>query len=132
MAFGTGPYGLGSLGVALPLADEEQTRTLVTSRRIDFVNGLFEADSDGNPEGMNDIHQRIGILLSQATWPATVGNDFAAAVGAEVRYRLQPLLQPPVPDITITAVVVTTQVNGGRVRVDFQNNLLNVPDSVTV
>lgn len=132
MAFGTGPYGLGSLGVALPLPDEEAATTLVTSRKIDFVNGLFVGDGEGNPDGMNDIHQRIGILLSQAKWPGTIGNDFAASVEAEIRYRLQPLLQPPTPDITIMAVVVETRVNSGRIRVDFQNNLLNVPDSVTI
>lgn len=132
MAFGTGPYGIGSLGVALGLPLEEATRVLVTSRQIDFVNGTFQYDVDGNPQGMNDIHQRIGILLSQARWPQNVGNDFTAAIEAEVRFRLAVLLQPPTPDITITGVQVVPYVNGGRVKIDFTNNLLNEPDSVTV
>jgi len=64
--FGTGPYGLGPFGKAVLPPEEPKPKILHSSREINGVTRRYVLDSDGNFEGMDDIAQRVLLLVSYA------------------------------------------------------------------
>jgi hypothetical protein len=125
--FGNGPFGSNPLGLASIAGLPEAPIKLVTSRSID-VNGKEAQDSDGNFSSMPDSHQRLLLALQLCEFPPLIGLDYEAAVDAEIRDKATVLGS----DITITSIDVLPYVNGGRITVNFTDNYLNQPSSVTL
>lgn len=125
--YGNGVYGSSPFGLASIAGADEATIVLVTSRDID-TQGTEEQDSDGNFSETPDTHQRLRLSLALCEFPPLVGLDYEAAVDAEIRDKATVLGG----DITITSVEVVPYVNGGRITVNFIDNYLNQPSSVTL
>jgi hypothetical protein len=77
---------------------------------------------------MPDSHQRLLLALQLCEFPPLIGLDYEAAVDAEIRDKATVLGG----DITITSIDVLPYVNGGRITVNFTDNYLNQPSSVTL
>jgi len=123
--FGNGVFGTGSFGLASIAGLPEAPIKLVTSRKIE-TNGTEERDADGNFTEMPDSHQRLLLSLQLCEFPPLVGLDYEAAVDAEIRDKASVLGD----DITITSIDILPYVNGGRITVNFTDNVLNQPSSV--
>lgn len=66
-AMGVGPFGVVTAGYAVPeAANAKPPTTLTSSRRIDFVTQRYVHNSAGGFEGMDDIGQRVVLLVSGA------------------------------------------------------------------
>lgn len=66
-AMGVGPFGVVTAGYAVPEAtNAKPPTTLTSSRRIDFVTQRYVHNSAGGFEGMDDIGQRVVLLVSGA------------------------------------------------------------------
>lgn len=66
-AMGVGPFGVVTAGYAVPeAANAKPPTTLTSSRRIDFVTQRYVTNSAGGFEGMDDIGQRVVLLVSGA------------------------------------------------------------------
>lgn len=66
-AMGVGPFGVVTAGYAVPEAvNAKPPTTLTSSRRIDFVTQRYVTNSAGGFEGMDDIGQRVVLLVSGA------------------------------------------------------------------
>lgn len=125
--FGNGVYGSSPFGLASIAGLPESPIKLVTSRKIK-TNGTEDQDSDGNFSTMPDNHQRLFLALQLCEFPLLIGLDYEAAVDAEIRDKATVLGS----DITITSIDVLSYINGGRVTVNFTDNVLNQPSSVTL
>lgn len=66
-AMGVGPFGVVTAGYAVPeAANAKPPTTLTSSRRIDFVTQRYVTNSAGGFDGMDDIGQRVVLLVSGA------------------------------------------------------------------
>lgn len=66
-AMGVGPFGVVTAGYAVPeAANAKPPTTLTSSRRIDFVTQRYVHNGAGGFEGMDDIGQRVVLLVSGA------------------------------------------------------------------
>ena len=66
-AMGVGPFGVVTAGYAVPEAvNAKPPTTLTSSRRIDFVTQRYVTNSAGGFDGMDDIGQRVVLLVSGA------------------------------------------------------------------
>lgn len=125
--YGNGSYGSSPFGLAAIAGDAEPPVVLVTSRKITTA-GIDEQDENGNFPPMPDSHQRLFLALQLCEFPPLIGLDYEASVDAEIRSKAAVLGS----DITITSIVIVTHVNGGRITVNFTDNYLNLPSSVTL
>ncbi len=93
MPYGTGPFGVDTLGIAAAEPEAEATGTIVTSRKIDFATGRYVLDDNGNAESMPDLHQRVGLLLAYGVKePDLIGDDFAGEMEKQIRAALSVLV----------------------------------------
>lgn len=127
MSYGQGPYGSNPFGLAAIANEDEVPIVLVTSRKI-TIDGIDEQDSNGNFLQMPDTHSRLFLALQLCEFPPLIGLDYEASVDAEIRDKATPLGT----DITITSIDIAPVVNGGRFTVNFIDNILNQPSSVTL
>lgn len=125
--YGSGAYGTSSFGLASIAGDDEPPIKLVTSRNI-LTNGKDEQDANGNFVPMSDTQQRLLLSLQLCRFPANIGFDYESSVDAEIRDKASVLGA----DVTITTIDIVPFVNGGRITVNFIDNYLNQPSSVTL
>lgn len=140
LGFGTVPFGLTPFGIPPdPFADEGPT-VLRSSRKVDFVRGLVTNDDDGNPEGMDDIAQRIVLAVKRVVVPEIQTRSFDEEMQQEIRRVLTEaeLLSTSNPAIDLVrsdgqrAVQIVPKPNGFQASISYRNNLTGTEMSVTV
>src|SRR3990172_5916963 len=97
--FGVGPYGLMPFGTVTEAYEEQLPTNISSSRRIDFTTGRYELDdASGGFDHMDDVYQRIGLLLAYAaTKPGLIGESFEAKREQHIRNALHPLTNSKPP-----------------------------------
>jgi hypothetical protein len=108
--FGTGPYGLASLG--LP-ADEPETLApakIGNARKIDGKTRRYVVAADGGFEAMDETAQRVLLLVSLAVGkePPFLTPQGNAEMEQRIRTALAPLLDTRDPDIDLEEVDCST------------------------
>jgi hypothetical protein len=138
--FGTVPFGLAPFGIPPDPFDEEGPTVLVSSRQLDLVQGNVEIDDDGNPEGMDDIAQRVILAVQSVVVPQIRTRAFDEEMQQEIRRVLAEaeLTTGSAPSIDLVradgqrAVQIFTTPNGANISVSFFNNLTGTETSVEV
>jgi YD repeat-containing protein len=121
MAFGLGPYGIATIGIAGTSPPPSTPTTLVSSKQIDGRTNRYVYDSNGNPVGMPDLQQRVQLLIDYGvTMPALIGSDFESATEAQIRNALKPLTDRPA-DAVIQSIEVSSDLDTSYVRIVFQD-----------
>lgn len=120
--FGVGPYGLMPFGTVTEPYDEQLPTNISSSRRIDFTTGRYELDdASGGFDHMDDVYQRIGLLLAYATpKPGLIGESFEAERELQIREALRPLTHSRPQLIRITSIVTTTSGGSSQTAVRFK------------
>lgn len=110
MAYSTGPYRLAT---SLP---SPGASTLTSSRKIDFVQRRYVTDDDGGFEAMDDVAQRVLLLVCFSVTPQKfISTQALAAAAQDIRDALKPLTTGPEPEIEI-AEVVAERTSAGSTR----------------
>jgi hypothetical protein len=138
--FGTVPFGLAPFGIPPEPFDEEGPTILVSSRQLDLVQGNVDIDDDGNPEGMDDIAQRVILAVQSVVVPQIRTRAFDEEMQQEVRRVLAEaeLTIGSAPSIDLVradgqrAVQIFTTPNGANISVSYRNNLTGTETSVEV
>jgi hypothetical protein len=131
MAFGTGPFG-SSLGpTTLSFAAEERS-SLSSSRKINGVTKRYELNEQGGFESMDDVSQRVLLLISFADieTPFITDRDMQEQ---ELRLRdaLRAMTTGPEPAIRLLEVSVVSNEPGVTTKtIRFQNLLTNTETTV--
>ena len=140
LGFGTVPFGLSPFGIPPePFADEGPT-VLSSSRKLDLVTGVVTNDSDGNPEGMDDIAQRVMLAVQQAKVPPIQTSAFDEQMQQAIRQVLTEaeLTTGSAPSIDLVRkdgqrpIQVFPQAGGVNVSISYRNNLTGTETSVEV
>jgi hypothetical protein len=128
--FGSGPYG-----GPLPVPASENPRPLVSSRSLiaGARGDVYELDGEGGDVGMDDVAQRVRLLLAFEAGPRapnTTPRELAARAG-RLRAALAPLSSGPAPAIVIEDVKVE-RTSAGHVResVTFRRTDTNTRQTV--
>lgn len=125
-SYGSGPYGYRAAADALPVEAAELPVVNASSRRLDGKTKLVSFDDDGNAEAMDDVAQRVLLLVSyQLQMPPVVGRDFGPLLEQRIRKALAPLLARPAPAIQLHTVAVTRDASTTYVEVRYRNLLTN-------
>lgn len=110
--------------------------TIHSSREIDFATGRYTFAEDGSCNGMNDVAQRVMMLVARAEYfsPAAFIDDRSiSAQEQEIRAALRPLWFGPSPLIADLRITVETPGNGTiKRRVEFTNLATTLKESVTL
>lgn len=125
MAFGTGPWGTDGYGIPLPPPPGPNESSLTTSRAIDAATGRYLCDAAGNFLPMDDVSQRVLLLVSFAS----VASPFITATAlsdqkAAITKALEPLTKGTTPAIQILDLTLTDDGKDGVTRTLTFKNLL--------
>lgn len=113
MSYGTGAYGSFGAGLPIPGASTDNRPTIVSSRRIDpkKKDYVFEDDGTGNYDGMDDIYQRVILLVAfELKHPKLIGVDYEADMTQRIRKALLPLVREK--SIKIKSIEITKGTSG--------------------
>ncbi len=140
LGFGTVPFGLSTFGIPPDDPEEEGPTVLNSSRKLDLVRGIVNIDDDGNPEGMDDIAQRVILAVRQAKVPEIQTRSFDEEMQQEIRRVLADaaLTTGSAPSIDLVradgqrAVQVFPKSNGVDISVSYRNNLTGTETSIEV
>lgn len=138
--FGTVPFGLSPFGIPPEPFAEEGPTVLRSSRKLDLVRGVVNIDEDGNPEGMDDIAQRVILAVRQARIPEIQTRAFDEEMQQEIRRVLAEaeLTTGSAPSIDLVradgqrAIQVFPKPNGVDISISYRNNLTGTETSVEV
>lgn len=131
MGYGQGPYG--TTDGTPPSLPAQVPTSLSSSRQIDGVTRRYVQDTHGGFAAMDDVAQRVLLLVSFAELNATVItpqtlNDQANAI----RAALVPLLDVKTPAISLIAVDVTRSASGTMTKaVTYKNLLTDTQTTIT-
>jgi hypothetical protein len=132
MSFGQGPFGVVTLGIAPAEVSTVPPTTLTSSRKVDFATGRYVQDEAGGFAGMDDVVQRVTLLVAGAIsrLPATVDRRTLAAVKDAVRVALAPVVDDGSARIDDVSIV---QPRAGAVAasVTFTNLLTGTKQTAT-
>ncbi len=134
MGFGAGPFGgvpLGQTAAALPAEDPT---TLTSSRAIDVTTQRYELDDEGGFDAMDDVAQRVFLLLcfELGPTPKFIDSRFDGAVRNAVVRALRPVTEGADPQAKLERVTVERQRPGGtRVMVEYLNLTTNSKRTVS-
>ena len=138
--FGTVPFGLSPFGIPPDPFVNEGPTVLRSSRKLDLVKGTVRIDDDGNPEGMDDIAQRVILAVRQARVPEIQTRSFDEEMQQEIRHVLADaqLTTGSAPSIDLVRadgqkpVQIFPKSNGANVSISYRNNLTGTETSVEV
>lgn len=132
--FGIGPFGLTPFGIPPEQFNATPPTVLVSSRAVNLVEGGYEFDANGNFEGMDDVGQRIVLLVKTAVLPELQTVGFEEAARAEILRVLDPVIGGTNPDATVTSedVTIVLRPNGFRITIFYVNNVTGSKTSVTL
>lgn len=122
-AMGFGPFGVAVMGYAVPeAANAKPPTTLTSSRRIDFVSQRYVVSSQGGFEGMDDVGQRVVLLVSGAVKvPKKITPRAVSSIQESVRAALDSMINVE-RVITLDSVQVVSERAGQlAARVVFTN-----------
>ncbi len=128
MGFGAGPFGgvpLGQTAAALPAEDPT---TLTSSRAIDATTQRYVLDDEGGFEAMDDVGQRVLLLLSfeLGPTPKLIDSRFDGSVRNAVVRALRPVTEGADPQAKLVGVTVVRPRGGAtRVVVEYLNLTTN-------
>ncbi|MBM61360.1 MAG: hypothetical protein CL484_00245 [Acidobacteria bacterium] len=130
--FGLAPFGISTFGLPAAALPGESVSPLGSSRLIDKF-GRYVLNSEGGFATMDDLHQRIVLLLAyNFTMPALVGEDFSTTIGKRVRVALAPLIQGREPRMVLKRVEADWAAGSSRVLVTFYDPRANTTETITV
>lgn len=140
LGFGTTPFGLYPFGIPPEEFEDEGPTVLHSSRKLDLATGTIELDDDGNPEGMDDVAQRVVLAVRQAIVPEIQTRAFDEEMQQEVRRVLAEAElttgSAPVIDLVRAdgqrAVQIFPKSNGVDISISYRNNLTGTETSVKV
>lgn len=140
LGFGTVPFGLSPFGIPPEPFAEERPTVLRSSRKVDFVTGTIRIDDDGNPEGMDDVAQRVVLAVRQAVVPELQTRSFDEEMQQEIRRVLvtAELTTGSAPNILLTRadgqkpVQITQKPNGFQALISYRNNLTGTETSIEI
>lgn len=128
MSFGLGPFGVGTPVGSIdfgPAAAVPQAISVVSSRKINFADGTYELDADGNFLGMPDLHQAAVLLVAfNVTEPKVIGRDFEISVANQIRAALRPLTSTRPPRLVIDSIEVVANASENYRIVRFRDGTL--------
>lgn len=132
MAYITGPYGAIAGTVVTPPTMTARAK-LHSSRKIDPRTMRYVNADDGGFEPMDDVAQRVLLLLAFVVQPnGRIDPKQANKTKQDIRNALAPLTAQPEPAIRIDKIEVT---DDGRVTsnvfVGYTNLLTNTQTTVT-
>lgn len=114
MAFGVLQFGAGPFGSVVPTfgpggLPAEQPANLSSSRAIDWQRGDYVLDARGGYEPMDDVAQRVMMLVAFAApkRPAIIDGPAMSREKARIREALSPLSNGRDRAIEVLAVDVT-------------------------
>lgn len=133
MSYGTGPYGTAPFGGVVPTNNPEGIAALSSSRGYDGVTRRYVIATDGGFAPMDDVAQRVLLLLAFGV-PAQriITPQDNAASAANIRRALEPLTRGSQPTIRIVELVVTDG-GGGRLSrsLTYKNLLAGTQQTIT-
>lgn len=140
LGFGTVPFGLSPFGIPPDPFEEEGPTVLRSSRKLDLVRGTVVVDSDGNPEGMDDIAQRVVLAVRLSVVPEIQTRAFDEEMQQEIRRQLAlaELTTGNAPAIDLVRadgqkpVQIFPKPNGFQATISYRNNLAGTETSVVV
>lgn len=89
MPIGSGPFGVITLGIE-PAATADLVPTkLSSSRKLDFATGRYIADADGGVEGMDDVGQRVSLVVAYAAQTQQLPTNLDARFDGQLRSRIR-------------------------------------------
>ena len=140
LGFGTVPFGLSPFGIPPDPFAEEGPTALRSSRKLDLVRGTVLVDSDGNPEGMDDIAQRVILAVRLSVVPEIQTRAFDEEMQQEIRRQLAlaELTTGTAPAIDLVRadgqkpVQIFPKPNGFQASISYRNNLTGTETSVEV
>ena len=117
MPFGSGPYGVIGMGVPAPDVASPNVSELSSSRELN-AEGRYELNDEGGFKAMDDVTQRVLILVSRATnpRPPIISGPELERMKERIRSGLSPLLSVADPDIKLRSIDVRS--DRGRVFID--------------
>lgn len=130
MPYGSGPFSPTPPGVTIDPDDGATPVQLVSSEKLDASAGgaVYVIDSDGAHEAMDDVDQRVLLLIAfrAGPRPAVLDDRSLAARRNRIRAALAPLTSRPQPTIEIVSIVVERSAPGRtRELVEYRNLLTN-------
>ncbi len=132
MSYGTGPYGAAQFGGVIPTTNPEGTASLSSSRGYDGITRRYIIAADGGFEPMDDIAQRVLLLIAFGV-PAQkiITPQENAGTAAAIRRVLEPLTKGSRPTIRITELVVADK-GGGRLfrTLSYTNTLTGTQTTI--
>ncbi len=140
LGFGTVPFGLSPYGIPPDPFPEEVPTVLRSSRKLDLVRGIVNIDDDGNPEGMDDIAQRVILAIRQCVVPELQTRAFDEEMQQDIRRQLAlaELTTGSAPTIDLVRsdgqkpVQIFPLLNGFKASISYRNNLTGTETSVEV
>lgn len=125
MSYGTGPLGFTPLGLPAGGPLTLTRAPLTSSRKIDGVTKRYVTTAAGGFEGMDDVAQRVLLLLSFAdTEIGVITPQTMRAQEQKFRDALAPLTNQRAPTIKILEVSVRNPNMGRLVKTIRYKNLL--------
>jgi hypothetical protein len=109
MPFGSGPFGVLGVGIPTPSVDSASISEVGSSRKI-TAGGRYVLNDEGGFETMDDIDQRVLILVSRATGrrAKVITEVEMARMRESIRAALaKDLMKPADPDIKLRRIDVT-------------------------
>ena len=127
MAFTAGTYAEFT---SLPSPEQS---VLTSSRKIDFLTRKYVLTSVGGFEAMDDIGQRVVLLVSfaQGTRPPSIDERSLKETEYAIREALKPMIRGPEPEIRLLSVS-TARVAAGVIQTTlvYKNLLTGTKTSV--
>jgi hypothetical protein len=111
---GTGPIGLGPLGIPDPTLAPDDKPILTSSRKIDAQSRRYVTTSDGGFEAMDDVAQRAFMLLQPVlnNQGGLITGRTEQQVKADVRDALKPLTGGKMPAAKLVGVTAQARQPG--------------------
>lgn len=109
MSFGTGPFGIGPLGLPVVTWASENGGQVANSRKIDG-SGRYTQTPDGTGAfvGMSDVQQRVLLLICyRVKVPNKITEGFVEDITNQVIVALDPLTRGSNPKIEVLQIAVT-------------------------
>lgn len=128
MGLGQGPFGVSPLGTPAAALPAEDPTTLSSSRAIDVTTQRYVLDDAGGFDAMDDVGQRIYLLLAFGLGPTPklIDERFSGTMRAMVLRALEPVTVGADAQASIDDVVVVRPRGGTtRVLVAYTNLVTN-------
>lgn len=89
MTLGTGPFGVIAMGIEPAATADLVPAKLSSSRKLDFATGRYIVDADGGIEGMDDVGQRVSLVVAYAAQTQQLPTNLDARFDGELRSRIR-------------------------------------------